>query len=188
MSESKSLAEMMSQLQLLEKQIDDSEEISVDQCESHFSQIKDIDAKVDRLLGYMDLCKSNSALYSERSEQLAKQASFWDRRLESLQNYALWLTKSYPEVEWRGTDRTFFRKLNPVKLDCELRKSFSTSNYIPDNLVFSVPEKYRECKMVWVLKADLVKDDLKSGKTFNFARLKQDEKLGLKAKLKGDKS
>ena len=94
----KSLAELMSQLQALERQIDEAEEITIDQCESHFSQIKDIDAKVDRLLAYMDLCKSNSALYSERSEELQKQSKFWERRLASLQNYALWLTNSYPEV------------------------------------------------------------------------------------------
>lgn len=184
----KSLAELMSQLQALERQIDEAEEITIDQCESHFSQIKDIDAKVDRLLAYMDLCKSNAALYSERSEQLSKQASFWERRLASLQNYALWLTNSYPEVEWRGTDRTFSKKLNPPSLNCQLKKSFSTANYIPDELVFSVPEKYRECKMVWILKSDLVKDELKAGKTLNFAKLERKEALQVKAKLKGDKS
>ena len=186
--QNKSLAELMSQLQVLERQIDESEEITIDQCESHFAQIKDVDQKVDRLLSYMDLCKSNSALYSERSEDLQKRAEYWDRRLASLQNYALWLTNTYPEIEWRGTDRTFAKKLNPPSLNCQLKKGFSTNNYIPDELIFSVPEKYRECKMVWILKSDLVKDELKAGKTLNFAKLERKEALQIKAKLKGDKS
>lgn len=186
-TENKSLANMMSALQVLEKEIDNADEITPEQCEAHFGQIKEIDSKVDRLLAYMDICKSNAALYSERADSLKKAAESWDRKYESLSKYALWLTERYPEVEWRGTDRTFAKKLNPPSLNCQLKKSFSTANMIPDELIFSVPEKYRECKIVWILKTDLVKDELKAGKTLNFAKLERKEELGIKAKLKGDK-
>jgi hypothetical protein len=37
-----------------------------------------------------------------------------------------------------------------------------------------------------LLKSDLVKDDLKTGKTLNFARLDRKEALAVKPKLKGD--
>jgi hypothetical protein len=47
-----------------------------------------------------------------------------------------------------------------------------------------VPEKYRECKMVWILKSDLVKDDLKAGKQLNFAKLDRKEALSIKVKVR----
>lgn len=186
--ENKSLASMLSALQILEREIDESAEITPEQCEAHFGSIKEIDQKVDRLLSFMDLCKFNAASYADRAESLKQASQSWERKYESLSKYALWLTERYPDIEWRGTDRTFAKKFNPPSLNCQLKKSFSTSNYIPDDLVFSVPEKYRECKMVWILKADLVKDELKAGKPLNFARLERKEALQVKAKLKGDKA
>jgi hypothetical protein len=69
-----------------------------------------------------------------------------------------------------------------------MKKSFSTSNLIPDELIFSVPEKYRECKVIWILKSDLVKEDLKAGKSLNFARLDRKEALSIKPKLKEDRA
>lgn len=186
--ESKSLAALMSALQILEKQIDDSDEITPEQCDAHFSSIKEIDLKVDRLLSFMDLCKQNAATYSERAESLKRASESWERKYKSLCQYALWLTERYPEVEWRGSDRTFKKKLNPPSLNCQLQKKYSTSNYIPDELVFSVPEKYRECKVVWLLKSDLVKDDLKAGKSLNFARLDRKEALAVSPKLKEDRT
>jgi len=51
-----------------------------------------------------------------------------------------------------------------------------------------VPEKYRECKVIWLLKSDLVKEDLKAGKNLNFARLDRKEALSIKPKLKEDRA
>ena len=188
MSENKSLAAMMSALQILEKEIDNSEEITPEQCDAHFSSIKEIDVKVDRLLAFMDLCKQNAATYAERAESLKHASESWERKFDALSKYAMWLTERYPEVEWRGTDRTFAKKLNPPSLNCQMKKSFSTSNLIPDELIFSVPEKYRECKVIWILKSDLVKEDLKAGKSLNFARLDRKEALSIKPKLKEDRA
>lgn len=188
MSENKSLASMMSALQILEKEIDNSEEITPEQCEAHFGSIKEIDQKVDRLLAFMDLCKQNAATYSERAESLKHASESWERKYNSLQKYAMWLTERYPDIEWRGSDRTFTKKLNPPSLNCQMKKSYSTSNMIPDELIFSVPEKYRECKVIWILKTDLVKDELKAGNYLNFAKLDQKESLAIKPKLKGDRA
>ena len=186
--ENKSLASMMSALQILEKEIDNSEEITPEQCEAHFGSIKEIDVKVDRLLAFMDLCKQNAATYSERAESLQNASKSWERKYDALSKYALWLTERFPEIEWRGTDRTFAKKLNPPSLNCQMRKRFSSENVIPDELIFSVPEKYRECKMLWLLKSDFVKDDLKAGKNLNFAKLDRKEALSIKPKLKGDRT
>lgn len=185
---SESLVSMLSQLKVMEAAIDNADEISIEMCDEHFAQLKSVDEKVDRLLAFMDIAKQNAALYSERSEELKAKSKSWESKYESLQKYALFLTDKFPDVEWRGTDRTFAKKLNPPSLNCSAKKSFSTSNMIPDELIFSIPEKYRECKIIWVLKTDLLKDDLKDGKTFNFAKLDRKEALQIKAKIKGDKA
>jgi hypothetical protein len=185
---SESLVSMLSQLKVMESAIDSADEISIEMCDEHFAQLKSVDEKVDRLLAFMDIAKQNAAMYSERSEELKGKSKSWESKYDSLQKYALFLTDKFPDVEWRGTDRTFAKKLNPPSLNCSAKKSFSTSNMIPDELIFSIPEKYRECKVIWMLKSDILKDDLKSGKNFNFAKLDRKEALQIKAKLKGDKA
>ena len=62
----------MSTLKIMEKEIDNAEEITLEQCDAHFSQLKAVDQKVDRLLDFMDICKRNAALYSERAEELKR--------------------------------------------------------------------------------------------------------------------
>jgi hypothetical protein len=132
----------------------------------------------------MDICKRNAALYSERAEELKNASQSWEKKYESLQRYAMFLVDKFPDIEWRGTDRTFAKKLNPPSLNCQLKRSYSSSNVIPDELIFSVPEKYRECKILWILKSDMVKDDLKAGKELNFAKLDRKEALQVKVKIK----
>ena len=186
--ENKSLASMLAALKILEKEIDNADEISLEQCEVHFGAIKEVDQKVDRLLAFIDLCKQNAATYAERAEDLKRASESWEKKLQSLEKYATFLIDKYPEVQWRGSDRVIGKKLNPPSLNCQMRKSFSTSNLIPDELIFSVPEKYRECKVIWLLKTDAVKDDLKAGKPINFARLERREALTIKAKLNEDRA
>jgi hypothetical protein len=142
----------------MEKEIDNAEEITLEQCDAHFSQLKAVDQK--------------------------NASQSWEKKYESLQRYAMFLVDKFPDIEWRGTDRTFAKKLNPPSLNCQLKRSYSSSNVIPDELIFSVPEKYRECKILWILKSDMVKDDLKAGKELNFAKLDRKEALQVKVKIK----
>lgn len=185
---SASLASMMSTLKILEREIDESEEISLEQCETHFNQIQSIDEKVDRLLAYIDIAKMNAAMYAEREEELKKASESWDKKRKSLEKYALFLASHYPDIEWRGTDRTFRKKLNQPSLNVPLKKSVSISSAIPEELVGNVPQKYLELVTVWKLKTDLLKEDLKAGEKFDWADLVQTEKLEISVKkLKGKK-
>lgn len=125
---SDSLAQLLAACELLERQIDESEVITPEQCEAHFSSIAAIDAKVDRLLGYMDTCKMKAAVLAERAKDLKDEGERWERRLEQLEKYALWLTDRFPDVSWRGTDFAFEKKLNPPSMVCSYKsgKSFSS--------------------------------------------------------------
>jgi hypothetical protein len=182
-TEKKSLATLMASLALLERQIDDSEEITLEQCQQHFEQLREVDQKVDRLLGYMDLCKRNAALYSERSFEIKQEGQRWERRLENLEKYALWLCESFPDVEWRGTDRTFSKKLNPPSLEETISKKLSIARQLPEEYLADVPEKYREARTIWILKGDELKADLKKGLELPFAKLERKKKLAVDIKL-----
>lgn len=191
MSEQKkneSLNDLLVSLTVLERQIDEAEEITQEMCEAHFGQLKQVDEKVDRLLAYIDIAKRNSALYEERAAELKEQAKRWDKRIEGLEKYALYLVDRFPDVSWRGTDRSFSKKLNPPSLVAPFRASYSSKNIIPDELVNMIPEKYRKLVSLFVLDTDLVKNDLKAGEALDFAKLERKEGLKITAKLKGDKT
>jgi hypothetical protein len=184
MTEKQSLPNLLSSLALLERQIDESDEITREQCEEHFSQLKKVDEKVDRLLGFIDVCKRNAALYSERSEMMFNESKRWEKRIKSLEGYAFWLAESFPDIEWRGTDRTFYTKLSPQpKIVENISRKFSANRHLGEEHLADVPQKYREQKTIWILKTDVIKDDLKNGEELTFATLEREKKLFTKLKL-----
>jgi len=174
---------MMDALTVIEKTNDESSEITQEMCDEYFSQINKIDDKVNRLVTFMDNAKLQAARYSNKAEDFKNRATFWEKTLERLEDYCVWLLNTYPQLEFRGSDYQLLKKINPPSLKVPLKKSFSSSNIIPDELIFSVPEKYRECKIVWLLKTNDVKEDLKLGKKLNFATLEQKTKLVVKPNL-----
>jgi hypothetical protein len=185
--ENKSLASMLASLVAMETVMDSTDgEITLEQCDAHFAQFKDAQAKTDRLIGYLDHCKLAAAQYADRAQQLKEEAQRWERRQEKLEEYALWCLEKYPALS--GSDFELSARKNPASMKCDLTKSFSKSNALPESVALEVPEEYRDLLAVWVLKADKVKDDLKAGKALPFARLEQKTKLVTKPKLKGLKS
>lgn len=187
MSENPTLPALMRALESLEHAIDSSDKITPEMCEAHFHSLKSVDSKVDRLLGYMDACKMLAAQYSEQSEALKNKAKAFEKRLDDLENYALWLINSFPDVEFRGTTRQITKKLNPPSLVCPIKKSWSSGNVIPDDQVFRVPSEFREPKVVWVLRSDALKDALKLETiSVDFATLERKASISIKPKLKGD--
>jgi len=182
--ENNSLASMLASLTAMESAMDTTDgEITLDQCEAHFAQFKDAQVKTDRLIGYIDHCKLANAQYAARAQQLKEEAERWEKRQEKLEEYALWCLEKYPALA--GSDFELSTRKNPASMKCDLTKSFSKSNVLPDHVALCVPGEYRECFVVWVLKTDKVKDDLKAGKDLPFARLEQKTKLVTKPKLKG---
>lgn len=177
-----SLFDLLKNLSVLENDIDDSEEISPELCHAHFDAIKEIDVKVDSLLGYMDACKLRSAEYDAKSQEYKHQAQKWERRFESLKNYCLFIIKSTPHISYRGKEKQMHLKLNAPSLVCPIRKSFSSANVIPVEYLGIVPQRYLEERTLWVLKTDVVRDDLKSGIELIFAHNERKESLQIKFK------
>ena len=98
--------------------------------------------------------------------------------------YAFWLVEAYPDIEWRGTDRTFYTKLSPQpKIVENISRKLTVSRHLGEEHLADVPQKYREQKTIWVLKTDAIKDDLKNGEELKFATLEREKKLLTKVKL-----
>ena len=177
-----SLFDLLKNLSALENEIDDSEEISAELCHAHFDSIKEIDVKVDSLLGYMDACKMRAAEFDAKAQEYKHQGQKWEKRLESLRNYCLFIIKTSPHITYRGKEKQMQMKLNAPALVCPIRKSFSSSNIIPVEFLGIVPQRYLEEKTVWVLKTDVVRDDLKNGIELIFAHNERKESLQIKFK------
>lgn len=180
------LNDMLVSLRVIERDIDESSEITHEMCEAHFSQLKKIDEKVDRLLNFLDIAKRNSALYYDRAKEIEARAKFWDRTVASLEKYAMYLVDNFPDVQWRGTDRSFTKRINQPSLIVPWKTRYSNENVIPTELVNMVPEKYRKEVTIFVLDTANVKNDLKAGDELNFAKLERKPSLKITAKLKGD--
>jgi len=177
-----SLFDLLKSLSILENEIDDSAEISADLCHAHFESIKEIDVKVDSLLGYMDACKMRAAEFDSKAQEYKHQSQKWEKRLDSLRNYCLFIIKTSPHITYRGKEKQMQLKLNAPALVCPIRKPFSSSNCIPVEYLNVVPERYLEQKTIWVLKTDVVREDLKAGIELTFAHNERKESLQIKFK------
>jgi hypothetical protein len=177
-----SLFDLLKSLNVLETEIDDMPDITQEACHQHFEALKEIDVKVDSLIGYMDSCKMRAAEFDARAQEYKHQAQKWERRVESLKNYCLFLIKSTPHVSYRGREKQMHLKINAPSLVCQIRKAFSSANCIPVEYLGVVPERYLEQKTIWVLKTDVVREDLKAGIELTFAHNERKESLQIKFK------
>lgn len=175
---------MLTSLNALESQMDDTDEITLEQCEAHFEQFKEARQKTDRLINYLEFCKTQKLNYAKRASDFKNEADKWGRREENLEEYALFLLKKNPQLEMLGTDFELKTKKNPPKLICAYRTSKSLGNYIPESFIPLIDAEFLEEIKITVLKSGELKDALKAGKICDFARIENDIKLLIKPKIR----
>lgn len=179
----KSLATMLSQLQHMEATMMEDETLSKEIWDEHFkASTTSLNEKVDSILNYMDTCKLKAAQYSERAEELTREAKRWEKRHESLKDYTLWCLNTFPEADFKGTDRVITKKLNPPSMVCLSKQTKSFSNYVPESFAINIDPMYLEQVTIWTLKTDDLKEDLKAGLNCTFAHLERKESLQIKVK------
>lgn len=176
------LNDLLRNLEIIEAKLDDTDDLTEEQIKAHFDAVEAVDQKVDRLLGYMDQCKMYADLHKERAATFEAQSEAWKRRYKNLEKYALSLLKAYPDVEWRGKDRTISKRQNPGSLACPVKMSKSYSNAIDPEYVLLIPHEYRSLEPVWVLNTERIKSELKKGNQLAFAHLVQSESLVIKVR------
>ena len=178
-----SLSELLQNLQQLEASMIEDTEVTKEAWDEHFkSSTQTLNDKVDAILNYMDTCKLKAAQYSARAEELSRESKRWEKRFASLQEYTLWCLNSFPEVDHKGSDRVITKKLNPPSMICPYKQPRTISNYVPTAMALNIDPMYLESQQIWTLKTDELKEDLKAGATFDFARLEQKESLSIKVK------
>lgn len=173
-----SLSKLLRLNQELESEIDSSEVITPEMCEAHFASMKSIDEKVEAVISYMDICKMNSARLESQAKMFSDKARWWETKMQSLENYCLWLLTTFPEVQGRGKLRTMRKKIsNQPSFICNFTQKKNISNVLEGEFVDEIPEHFRERVEIWILNAARVKNFLKAGGNVNFGKLERKTKL-----------
>ena len=145
--------------------------------EEYFDNIEDPCDKADNLVALIDRCKLLSAKYESRAQEYRQGAELWEHRLQKLQGLGIRLLKDQPMRSMEATSHILGLDRTMPEVKAAACRSYKTDWMIPEELKFSIPETYREPKIIWELKVHDVKNALLSGKKLNFARLVDKQRL-----------
>lgn len=162
---------------ILELLNDNMSDLNDTDCEEYFDELENDSERLDHLIAISNQCKLFATDNERRAQEYRQSADLWERRLQKLQGYGIRLLNKQPMKSLENDDYIagLDRELPQVK--CSLTRKYSTENMIPDELIFSIPEAYRQPKIIWEMRADLVRDTLMSGKKLNFAKLIDKQRL-----------
>jgi len=145
--------------------------------EEYFDGIEDPCDKADNLVALIDRCKLLAARYESRAQEYRQSAELWEHRLQKLQGLGVRLLKGQPMRSIEATKHILGLDQDMPEIKAAACRTYHTDWMIPEELKFSIPESYREPKIIWELKVDDVKSALLSGKKLNFARLVDKHRL-----------
>lgn len=162
---------------ILELLNDKMSDLTENDCEEYFDELETDSEKVDHLVSIMHQCKLFAADNERRAEEYKQSAQLWERRLHKLQGFGIRLLNQTKMKCLQSDSYMLGLDQELPKVKCSLTRNFSTEDLIPDELIFSIPEQYRQVKVIWQIKKDVIKDHLLSGKKLNFAKLVDKQRL-----------
>lgn len=162
---------------ILELLNDNTSDLTNEDCEEYFDNIENLCDKVDYLVAFMDHCKFFAADNERRSQEYRQSSELWERRLSQLQRYGIRLLNETKMKCLESDDYLVGLEQEMPQVKCSLTRRYSTEHMIPDELIFSIPEAYRQPKIIWEMRSDYVRDTLLSGKKLNFAKLTDKQRL-----------
>lgn len=162
---------------ILELLNENTSDLTQTDCEEYFDNIENLCDKVDYLVAFMDHCKFFAADNERRSQEYRQSAELWERRLWQLQGYGIRLLNETKMKCLESDDYLVGLEQEMPQVKCSLTRRYSTEHMIPDELIFSIPEAYRQPKIIWEMRSDYVRDTLLSGKKLNFAKLTDKQRL-----------
>ena len=162
---------------ILELLNDNTSDLSETDCEEYFETIENPCDKVDHLVAIMGQCKLFAADNARRSQEYSQSAQLWERRLHKLQGYGIRLLNETKMKSLESDEYLLGLDQQLPEIKCSLTRRYSTEHMIPDELIFSIPEAYRQPKIIWEMRADLVWKNLIAGKKLNFAKLIDKQRL-----------
>lgn len=162
---------------ILELLNDNTSDLTQADCEEYFGNIENLCDKVDYLVAFMDHCKLFAADNERRAQEYRQASELWERRLHKLQGYGIWLLNQTKMKSLESDDYILGLEQEMPQVKCSLTRRYATDNMIPDELIFSIPESYRQPKIIWEMRSGYVRDTLLSGKKLNFAKLIDKQRL-----------
>lgn len=154
-----------------------SQDLNDEQTNEYFDALDSDYERVDHLVAILDKCKFMAADNERKAQEYREAAELWESRLSAVQRYGIRLLN---RTEMRSIETDDYilgleQELPLVK--SSVTKKYSTDYMIPDELIFSIPELYRQPKIVWQMRMDLVQDALLNRKKLNFAKLNDKQRL-----------
>jgi hypothetical protein len=146
-------------------------------CKEFFDAIEDPCDKVHSLVDLIDRCKLLAAKYESKAAEYSESAELWEQRLQTIQEYGIWLLNETKTKRLESDEYILSMDKQLPEIKSCLTRRYSTEYMIPDELKFSIPESYREPKIIWEMRIEDVKNALLSGKKLNFAKLCDKQRL-----------
>jgi hypothetical protein len=162
---------------ILELLNDNTSDLTQTDCEEYFDNIEEPCDKVDHLVAIMDQCKLFAADNERRAQEYRQASELWERRLSKLQGYGVRLLNETKMKSLESDEYVLGLEQEMPQVKCSLTRRYATEHMIPDELIFSIPESYRQPKIIWEMRSGYVRDTLLSGKKLNFAKLIDKQRL-----------
>lgn len=152
-------------------------DLTENDCDEYFEIIEKPCDKVNNIIALMDRCKLMAAQNQSKAEEYIEASKLWERRLQKLQGYGIRLLNNTKMKSLESDEYILGLEQEMPKVKCSITRHYATDNMIPDELIFSIPEKYRYPKVIWEMRSDYVRDTLLSGNKLNFAKLIDKQRL-----------
>jgi hypothetical protein len=159
--------------------------VTKDKWQEYFKNSKSPNNRVDHIIEVLRTCERALSDISCKVEHYKNLETRWETTKESLEKYVTWLLTNKPSHQNAGTSFRLESKPAPKpRVRSSVRTSFTAHNVIVDELVHTIPEKYRKSKVLWFLNEGLIRDDLLLRKGLHFAELLYKQLVLIKPKEK----
>ncbi len=177
----KSLGEMLADIEQMEKSFEDMGEISQETVREHFEAITALDEKTDKMIGFIERMQLESAAAAEKAEAYKAKSKMLENAADRCREYAKFLLKTHPDLEYRGKKGRFaLQRIAPKLVITTAQHRFSSDKVIPDDQLFAIPEEFRQVKVIWTYNTEKIKAVLQSGTETPIARLEENQSLRIK--------
>lgn len=177
----KSLSELTLDLELLERQMDESANINQDQVRE-WSFARDLlQTKTDNWIAYLDLAESQIAMAEAQLKRAQAQKKAKESVLKGLHSYLSHVLNNTEGRAIRGTDGEISLVKNPpsLKINLETQK-FSSDVILTGDQINLIPEEFIRTMTLKVLDKALLKNALKADFDVPYAELVCSERIKIK--------
>lgn len=177
----KSLSELTLDLELLERRMDESANISTDQVKE-WSFARDLlQTKTDNWIAYLDLAESQIAMAEAQLKRVQAQKKAKESVLKGLHSYLSHVLSNTEGRAIRGTDGEISLVKNPPSLKINLEtQRFSSDVILTGEQINLIPEEFVRTMTLKVLDKALLKNALKADFDVPYAELVCSERIKIK--------